>query len=245
MTIEEKKQMMKVLQEGALEYLTNALFESQEENMSYNTDKVLQTKFCGVDGVVLFSPAIKGDEVLRKLFIFDTVDKDDKEYDTYFMLYNLKTSKISFVKGSEADLKKEAEAAAKSAGAEINIRDVYAEKDDIKSFFENMNTDVAKIFGAFSNIFGKHEVKDAPKADELKKEEPKKSDDKEEKKEDKKPQKKHADAIHAIVNKAIESSDDAFVGLCKIFAYIEKRGEEEGYEKVISDIKDAMASIKK
>jgi hypothetical protein len=51
--------------------------------------------------------------------------------------------------------------------------------------------------------------------------------------------------LDAIVNKAIESSDDAFVGLCKIFAYIEKRGEEEGYEKVISDIKDAMASIKK
>ena len=244
MTKEEKKQLMKVLQEGALEYLTNALFESQEENMSYNTDKVLQTKFCGVDGVVLFSPAIKDDEVLRKLFIFDTVDKDDKEYDAYFMLYNLKTSKISFVKGSEADLKKEAEAATKGAGAEINIRDVYAEKDDIKSFFENMNTDVAKIFGAFSNIFGKHEVEEKPKS-EQKKEEPKKQEADEEKKEDKKPQKKHADAIHAIVNKAIESGDDAFVGLCKIFAYIEKRGEEEGYDKVISDIKDAMASIKK
>ena len=242
MTKEEKLQIMEALQQDALEFFCNALNEAEEDNGSYNTQKVLQTKFCGVDGVVLFSPAIKDGETQRKLFLFDTVDKDDKEYDVYYMLFNLKTGKISFVKANQAACEKDAKEAAKAAGASINIRDVYAGKDDIKSFFENMNTEVAKIFDAFSNIFGKHEVKKQPKKDEKKDETP----ETEEKKSDvKKPEKKHADAIHAIVNKIISSDGDAFVNLCRIFAYIEKRGEEDGYDKVIADVKKAISSLEK
>lgn len=160
------------------------------------------------------------------------------------MLFNLKTGKISFVKANQAACEKDAKEAAKAAGATINVRDVYAGKDDIKSFFENMNTEVAKIFDAFSNIFGNHEKKEQPKPKE-----DEKKDDKpetEEKKSDvKKPEKKHADAIHAIVNKIISSNGDAFVNLCRIFAYIEKRGEEDGYDKVIADVRKAISSLEK
>ena len=108
-----------------------------------------------------------------------------------------------------------------------------------------MNKEVAKIFDAFSNIFGKHEVvKEQPKPKEDEKKDDK-SETEEKKSDAKKPEKKHADAIHAIVNKIISSDSDAFVNLCRIFAYIEKRGEEDGYDKVIADVRKAISSLEK
>jgi hypothetical protein len=70
----------------------------------------------------------------------------------------------------------------------------------------------------------------------------KKDDDKKSEKKDnntQQPTERHAKAVHKIVDTIVEDKD-AFLQLVRLFAYIEKQGQDAGYAKALSNILDAI-----
>lgn len=189
-------------------------------------------------------------ETTRTIYFFDLIDKEAHEYDLYYAKYNTENKKLSMKNIDQTDDERIKEDALKNVkSANIEIRDVYKDKEDLKSFFENMNCDVEDIFKTLENMFCNVQIQSEPVTennepnDSDKQQEPKDNVNAEKKDSDEKqPTEKHADAIRKITENIIKSKEpNAFRNLCRLFAYIEKESEKNGYSKTINNIIDAIS----
>ena len=128
--------VIKGFREEFMKKFHRSLTESEEKPSQPTNETVVETKFCGVDGITLL--ASKEKDSVRCVFFFQKIDDEEPEYDVYCTLYDNRTGNIRIIKKSEKELRELAEKALKESGAgKLEIRDVYSEKADLKSFFEN------------------------------------------------------------------------------------------------------------
>ena len=225
--------------------IRRVISESSDNSSKNNSDQtILKTKFCGIDGITLL--ASKEKDSVRCVFFFQKIDDEKPEYDVYCTLYDNKTGNIRMIKKDEKEIRSLAEQALKESGAgRLEIRDVYSEKDDLKSFFENWpNCPVESIFITMRSVFGFKEKKDEKKNENKKEgqkenlkeaEEPKEKDAEKKDGKKKKPGKEHAKAIHDFVDECIKD-EKSFIAITKLFGYIAKNAKKDGYEKALNDI---------
>ena len=241
-----KSLVLKDIDDMIVQTLTESMDTEQK-----NTELIIQQKFCGTPGVTLVSPKLLKGETTRTIYFFDLIDKETHEYDIYYAKYNTENKKLSMKNIDQTDDERIKDDALKNVkSANIKIRDVYKDKDDLKSFFENMNCDVEDIFKTLENMFCDVQIQNECVTEN---DEPNKEDKEQTPKDNitaekknavtKKPEEKHANAIRQITENIIKSKEpNAFLNLCRLFAYIEKEGEKNGYSKTLDSI---IASISK
>lgn len=234
--------VLKSIKDEFMKNIRRSVLESEETPSNESDKTIIETKFCGIDGITLL--ASKEKDSVRCVFFFQKIDDSEPEYDVYCTLYDNRTGNIRMIKKTEKELRELAEQALKESGAgRLVIRDVYCEKDDLKSFFENWpNCPVESIFITMRSVFGFKEKEDENKNEEKKEElkeadEPntEKDDKKGDKQDEKKPGKEHAEAIRKIVDDCIKD-EKTFLAITKLFGYISKNAKKDGYEKALNDI---------
>ena len=219
-------------------------------NKEDNTKAIVYPKFCGIEGIILVASA--EEDKKRRVCILQEIDAEEHEYDAYCMDYSRKTGNISIIKHREEGLDEMVRHLLKENNVgKVEIRDAYFEKDDLKSFFksfESMNCPIDSIFITMRSILGFDDIKtdvnenDSADNDAEKKDDDKKSDGKKDNN-TKQPTEKHAKAVHKIVDTIVEDKD-AFLQLVRLFAYIEKQGQDAGYAKTLTNILNAIIKKK-
>lgn len=217
-------------------------------NKEDNTKAIVYPKFCGIEGIILVASA--EEDKKRRVCILQEIDAEEHEYDAYCMDYSRKTGNISIIKYSEEGLVNMVRHLLKENNVgKVEIRDAYFEKDDLKSFFksfESMNCPIDSIFITMRSILGFDDIKtDVNENDSADDNAEKKDDDNDKKSDEKKdnntkqPTEKHAKAVHKIADAIIEDKN-AFLQLVRLFAYIEKHGQDAGYAKTLTNILNAI-----
>lgn len=190
------------------------------------------------------------------VFIFQQID--DNEYDVYHFLINLETKLLKIYAKNVKDIDKE-EISKVLAGClklntkiEVDIRDIYVQKDDIESIFKVLSDDPRKVIKALCEIINVDYSQKNNKSDNKQSED---SDKKEEKpvsqKDDVKKSgfernkegkltgagAKDAQQISEML-KAIAKDDKSFAEIVRLFTAIKNLTEKSG-----GDYAKALAAI--
>ena len=228
---DEKKIIYDRLMRSASKKVYNKLVEQLG-----TTRPTIKKNFLGLSDYLLYTAADEGK--MFSVCIFQKVDT--AEFDAYCFTYNSENGTIRMYKSdddAEKDIEIMKKALAKAGYANPLIRDVYFEKDDIKSVFLNVNPDVDKIVNAISTTCIGKEV-GAPAQECGPTQECDAVKENEEKKEEK-------DALDELFEK-LKSDEKAKKELERLFKIIEAAYKKtNSYEKSLNLINEKLLSKKK